>query len=538
MKKALLSLVPLLLLQVAGCAASAPEDDPVEANDPVDSAAIGEQSEALVSRCVSGSTSLSGSSSTFRVSADVVGIGESRPPVAAATSTVVIPAGRTRTTITTTPRLDAGLGLIGAPLASWQEANVRLRLVVRASDGTVLCDQPRDVLNRSQPGGALTQALPSATAVPMSCTFSHAPTGQTVSARLEMSAYAWAGGALPGEAHASGRIAATHSLPPVTRTSCSTEIGWCIHEGARLLSLDINGDGKTDHVCHTSSTSHIQVNTTPASGTPDDVVDYDVLAFCGGSDVLVTGDINRDGHDDLVCVTPSTGRVRVNFASLSGSSWIFTGGTNAETPASSRRCFDPVLADFNGDGRDDLLCTTGAPSHTPAIFLASTSGQFTTAAPSPPPACINVRTGLNTYLAGDVNGDGRADLVCNGKPSSTATADTTVRIASAGGGFPTATSLGVFCSHTGSRLVMADANGDHRDDLACVTSGTGFIHLATAGAGGVFAPAFASGSDPDFCIGGGPMTVVDYTGSGREGLTCQVPAVGTTLGRIELLSQL
>ncbi len=521
---------------------SAPEDA-AEANDPVESENVGEQSEALVSRCVSGSTSFAGPSSAFRVSADVVAAGESRPPAATTTSTVVIPVGRTQTTITTTPRLDAGLGLIGAPLVSWEEANVRLRLVVTASDGTVLCDQPRDVLNRSTPGGVVTDSVPSATPFPMSCTFSHPPTGQTVSARLEMSAYAFAGGPTAGEAHASGRIAAHYSLPSVTRTSCSSEIGWCVHAGARLLSLDIDGDGKTDHICHTPATSHIQVNTSPPSGTPDDTVDFDVLAFCGGSDVLATGDVDRDGHDDLVCVTPSTGRVRVNFASLSGSRWIFTGGTNAETNPVARRCFDPVLADFNDDGRADLLCTSGAPLHTPAIFFASTTSQFLTASASPPPACINVRTGLNTYAAGDVDGDGQADLVCNSKPSSTAAADTTVRIANppvffgAPVGFSAPTSLGVFCSHTGARLVMADTNGDRRDDLVCLTTGSGFVHVATAGAGGVFAPAFASGSDPDFCMGGGPLTVVDYTGSGREGLTCQVPAAGTTLGRIELLRQ-
>lgn len=529
-----LSILSLGLLALTACAGPEVGASSSEPSDPDAPQDVETRIDPLVQSCTTRSGTFALRTPSFAVSADVVGAGDSNPQPAVGESTLVIPAGPTNTTVTITPQLDAGLGLIGAPGATWMEANATLALDVVDASGANICHNQVDILRGS--GVPMTPSLPDPTAVPISCRFDHAPSGQTVTARLTMSAFARViPTPFPGEAHARARLTWRGTLPTVTQSNCSPRIAWCVHAGARLLSLDANGDGKTDHLCHTSSTSHLMVNVTPSSGVPDDVTDFDVLGFCGGSDTLVTGDVNRDGRDDLICVSPFTHRVRVSFARATRpgtADRVYNGVVDRDTTVAARQCHRPRVADFNGDGADDLLCDLSiTPGGATELSLSDGDGRFATVTPTGLPGCSNPRN-ANGYLAGDVNGDGRADLVCNRATS------TEVRLGSATGGFGFA-SAGVFCTHSGSRLTLANADGGPQD-LVCLTSGTGFIHVLGGSTTGTFNPAFARGSDAHFCPGGDPVTAVDYAGTGRNGLTCQVPAApsGSPLGTISLLPRL
>ncbi len=527
-----LSLGVLALTACAGPEVGAPSAEPGDPGAPQD---VETRTDPLVQSCTTRSGSFALRTPSFSVSADVVGAGDSNPPAAVGESTLVIPAGPTNTTVTMTPQLDAGIGLIGAPGGTWMEANATLALDVVDGSGTNICHNQVDILRKS--GAPLTASLPDPTAVPISCRFDHAPSGQTVTARLTMSAFARViPTPFPGEAHARARLTWRGTLPTVTQSSCSPRIAWCVHPGARLLSLDANGDGKTDHLCHTSSTSHLMVNVTPSSGIPDDVTDFDVLGFCGGTDTLVTGDVNRDGRDDLICVNPFTHRVRVSFARATRpgtSDRVYDGVVDRDTTVPARQCHRPRVADFDGDGADDLLCDTSIiPGGTVEKSLSDGNGNFLSVTPTGLLGCSNPRNS-NGYLAGDVDGDGLADLVCNRATS------TEIRLTNPNGTSRLA-SAGVFCTHASSRLTLANADGGAAQELVCLTSGTGFVHVLGRTGRDAFDAIWARASDAHFCAGGDPVTAVDYAGTGRSGLTCQVPAApsGSPLGVISLLPRL
>lgn len=492
---------------------------------------LGARGDALVNRnCTSTTGAFANRSPRFYVSAQTLTPEASRS-TAFGESTLVIPPGTTKTTISTTPRLlSARVSVIGPPLAFGGQGNVTLALIVKASDGSTLCRQDVTVVSKSTVGIPVDGAIPGPTNYPMTCSFDHDTRGLPVTARLELSAFAETGG---GQTAAG----ADGPMPTFTQQHCQIEHGWCVHPGARLLSLDINGDGKTDHLCHTASTSHLQVNVTPSSGVPDDVPDYDFAGFCGGTDVLLTGDVNNDGGDDLVCVTPSTRRVRVKIADRRAGFPAYAGTAETITAPTGVPCNSPQLGDFDGDGRADLLCDRGDGARTSDIVFVNTEARFLgrdgRTSNVAPPCATSLRPGDRFYV-GDFNRDGRDDLFCH-RPGFT----NTVRLAATNGTFPTsmAQSAGAFCTHTGGRIAIADADGDGRKDLVCLTSGYVHVDLASASSpifGGSPERSFAAG----FCPTGGEVTAVDYRGDDHDGLTCQVPAVAPGFGRITLQPRL
>ena len=135
-----------------------------------------------------------------------------------------------------------------------------------------------------------------------------------------------------------------------------------------------------------------------------------------------------------------------------------------------------LMADVDGDFAADLVTlravtggyraearlSTGTAFATPVQFATSTDAGLTLA---------NTRS-----LAGDVTGDGLADLVSITKSGATGAA---VWVHASEGGAPTKwqdlTSAG--WSYTGSRQYLADTNGDFVDDLISVhrAGGTGLI---------------------------------------------------------------
>lgn len=123
-------------------------------------------------------------------------------------------------------------------------------------------------------------------------------------------------------------------------------------------------------------------------------------------------DANGDGKTDLVCVNYEDGSL---ITALTGAGGAFT--YKVALPASTTTYTFPqhVYGDFNGDGKPDLvvsLTTVGKPNvYGAGVALSNGDGTFQTPVPIPLPVSLANGIQYNAFAVGDVNGDGKLDLV-------------------------------------------------------------------------------------------------------------------------------
>jgi hypothetical protein len=181
-----------------------------------------------------------------------------------------------------------------------------------------------------------------------------------------------------------------------------------------------------------------------------------------GPQGVVTADFNGDGKLDLVETsgfTPAGG---------SGVNLLLGNGDGTFGPPISLaggRHGAVVTADFNGDGLPDLAFTTLTPSGwTVSILLGNGDGTFTPTADLP-------GNGFS-LTAADVNGDARPDLL-NGNQVWLGNGDGTFRAAGQIDG-------------TGLHVAVADVNGDGKPDLVTPLSDAGVLLVYLGNGDGTF----------------------------------------------------
>lgn len=204
-----------------------------------------------------------------------------------------------------------------------------------------------------------------------------------------------------------------------TLTGTATNNGYF---GTALAGLgDVNGDGYGDLAVGEpgiGTTSKVLVYHGRAGGPLDEpsrTLNSVTPNSSFGSSVAGVGDVNGDGYADLAVGAPQAG------TSASGAVYLYQGGPGglAATPAltltgAASSSFGGTLAgagDVNGDGYDDLL--VGAQSASSVTLYLGGSDGLVTALPitRSSPAGPFTQFAASLAAAGDVNGDGFADIV-------------------------------------------------------------------------------------------------------------------------------
>jgi hypothetical protein len=170
---------------------------------------------------------------------------------------------------------------------------------------------------------------------------------------------------------------------------------------------DFNGDGGDDIVAFARNSARVWIALSNGATFGPASIWNTNFVFCGPGEVCTTGDFNGDGRDDVIA-----------FARAYGAVWVATSTGAALNQSSlwnqSIFCYgleECRVGDFNGDGRDDisafLRSTQLEPKRGDVYVGLSTGSAFQNGQLWHDFFCLL----SETCAVGDVNGDGRADLL-------------------------------------------------------------------------------------------------------------------------------
>jgi len=257
---------------------------------------------------------------------------------------------------------------------------------------------------------------------------------------------------------------------------------------------DFNEDGKPDLAIASVTRMDVMLGNgdgtfTPASGSPVSIPSppYDDFGSPYVGPVTI-GDFNHSGHQGLAVGLFQNEAAAILFGNGDGTFTYSSTLANINgQPTESL-----TAADFNGDGNLDLVSASSIDGVSPVFLLGYSHGAFNAVAQ-------NIQIYGVSSSAGDLNRDGKLDVVVNGA---------NILLGNGDGTFTQGLSLNL-----GTFVTVGDFNGDGKLDLAiCDNDETSVTILLGDGTGN-----FATANDSPITVGKNPyaMAVGDFNNDGK-----------------------
>jgi hypothetical protein len=267
-----------------------------------------------------------------------------------------------------------------------------------------------------------------------------------------------------------------------------------------VVAADIDRDGNLDLVSANAGTfpGIISVLTNNASGFFAVKATFLVGA---GPRSITAADVNGDDKVDLICANSATNTLSV----LTNRGNVGTGFVLMGTLQVGKNPYSVVAADVNSDGKMDLITGNAGASPnligTLTVLTNSDGGNFGSN------ATLNVGIGPRSVVAADINGDGKVDLISANSGDGILPDSLSVLTNDGGGGFLLASTNAATFPQS---VTTGDVNGDGKPDLICTHNGSALVVL-TNNTGGKFEPASTNsvGNDPR------SIAAADVNGDGK-----------------------
>jgi hypothetical protein len=264
----------------------------------------------------------------------------------------------------------------------------------------------------------------------------------------------------------------------------------------QVAIADVNADGHLDLVLADSSTNGNAIVVLQDPANPGHFLAPTSLSTgANGVAGVAAADLNGDGELDIVAsVSDSSRNNGAVYVFLQSATSPGTFLAPVSYPAGARPQ-GVRIADLNGDGLPDIVVAnfgpgldgTGSAGVSVLLQDAANRGHFL------PPITYATQGGAVDVAVGDLNGDGKPDLVvANLGPSPTGSVSVLLQNPAQPGVFLSATSYAGFGQPLA--VAIADLNGDGHPDIAVADSTSAIVLMQNAASPGTFAAAVQVGN--------------------------------------------